>query len=151
MDGQVIRAAVGEFAAAAAAAAIMIPLPGKLLRICCNSFRIPSESSVVDDWNSMLRPSSKRSSGTEELDLVGVEVVEGVGDAVGVSSVVEDSRIFDMYFMYQSSILLILDVVVLCFVRGLDVTAKVVVVVAAKSVGPGKSGRLTRTVFKKEV
>ena len=151
MDGQVIIVAVGELAAAAAAAAIMIPLPGKLLKICCNSFRIPRESSVVDDWNSMLRPSSKRSSGTAELDLIGVGVVGIVDDVVRVCSVDEDSRIFDMYFMYQSSILLILDEVVLCLVRGLEVAATVVVVVAVRSVGPGKRGRLTRTVFKKEV
>ena len=113
---------------------------------------MPSESSVVDDWNSMLSPSSKRSRGTGELDLIDVGLVGLVEDVVvGVCSVDEDSRIFDIYFIYQSSMLLILDEVVLCFVRGLDVAAAVVVVAAVRSVGPGNIGRLTRTVFKKEV
>ena len=139
--GQVIRGAAG-----AGLAAVMIPLPGRLLKISCSSFLIPSESSGLVSLKSWLRSSSKRPSmvglnPSRVVDAVVVAVVVNVEGGV-VASVVVDSRILVMYFMYHSSMLLMLDG---------DGGLVVVAVVGATSFVFGeKSGLLTRTVFRKD-
>ena len=111
VEGHVMRlaAVVGNEAVAARLAAVMIPLPGRLLSISCSSFRMPKLSSVVGVVKSRL--SSKRSKDMGELgsDVVVVVGSKKVGCGVGGVLVV-DSRILDMYFMYQSSMLWMLDV-----------------------------------------
>ncbi len=96
VDGQVIMEAAG-------AEEVIIPLPGKLLKISCNSFRIPVSFGGFGGFggllNSSVKFSSKRFKGTtgfEGADVV-IDVVEksvgGVGDG---GSLVVDSKIFDM-------------------------------------------------------
>ena len=141
--GQVINGAAG-----AGLAAVMIPLPGRLLRISCSSFLIPRLSSGLLSLKSWLRFSSKRSSmvglnDSNVVDAVVVAVVVNVDGGV-VASVVEDSRILVMYFMYHSSMLLMFDAD-----GGLVVVVVVVGAVTSLVFGVN-TGRLTKTVFMKE-
>ena len=114
VDGQVIwLAAVGREAVEERLAAVIIPLPGKLLSISCSSLRILS--SVVGVVKS--RFSSKTSNDNGEL---GAAVVVGSSEVVGGvgGGLVVESRILDMYFMYQSSMLLMLEVGAAAVVEG---------------------------------
>jgi hypothetical protein len=153
VDGQVIMEAT-------AAEEVIIPLPGKLLKISCNSFRIPVSfggfGGIGGLLNSSVKFSSKRFKGTtgfEGADVV-IDVAEksvgGVGDG---GSLVVDSKIFDMYRMYHSSMLLMLfDKVVAFAVVGLAAVVVVVVVVVIRSSPfPGNKGLLARTESKKDV
>ena len=95
---------------------------------------------------SRFRLSSNILDGEAELGLAAVVVRENneVGDVVvvegvPVASVVEGSNILDMYRIYHSSMLLMLDA------EGIDVVVGVV------AIGSFKLGLFTRTVFINDV
>jgi hypothetical protein len=83
-------------------------LPGRLLRISCSSLRMPNASSVVWGRRSCWRLSSKRlrAAGSAEA-VTGAEAVVVVAGSGAVE--VAGSSILDMYFMYHSSMLLMLE------------------------------------------